>query len=157
MQSGQAERRVSARIQEKQREEKLRLGKRRVELPDDAERGSDAKKKQHNVSRRKKRKEEDSVNLEDERKVPVQTTKNESESVNGNAVNLAEKSDHAKVKETLRLFNKHYLHFVQVSFTIPNSIYNFGLVWFLTLVPYACRWRRQDAEKKKWIRKLPKS
>ncbi|XP_044466136.1 histone-lysine N-methyltransferase, H3 lysine-9 specific SUVH4-like isoform X2 [Mangifera indica] len=114
LQSGQAERRVSARIQEKQREEKLRLGKRRVELPDDAERGSDAKKKQHNVSRRKERKEEDSVNLEDERKVPVQTTKSESESVNGNAVNLAEKSDHAKVKETLRLFNKHYLHFVQV-------------------------------------------
>ncbi|KAM1805939.1 hypothetical protein ACFX11_029143 [Malus domestica] len=25
----------------------------------------------------------------------------------------AEKSDHAKVKETLRLFNKHYLYFVK--------------------------------------------
>ncbi|KAJ0035947.1 hypothetical protein Pint_26151 [Pistacia integerrima] len=61
--------------------------------------------------------------------------------VNGNAinlidksdhvVNLAEKSDHAKVKETLRLFNKHYLHFVQVGFTISTlHIIFFCLVWF---------------------------
>lgn len=30
-----------------------------------------------------------------------------------NAPNVAEKSAHMKVKETIRLFNKHYLHFVQ--------------------------------------------
>ncbi|XP_038994591.1 histone-lysine N-methyltransferase, H3 lysine-9 specific SUVH4-like [Hibiscus syriacus] len=30
-----------------------------------------------------------------------------------NATNVVEKSAHIKVKETLRLFNKHYLHFVQ--------------------------------------------
>lgn len=172
MQSGQAERRVSARIQEKQREEKLRLVKRRVELLDDTEGGSDGKKKQNNISSRKRRKEEDSENVEEGEKVPVQTTKCESESVNGNAVNLAdksdhavklaEKSDHAKVKETLRLFNKHYLHFVQVGFTISNTIYNFvlfglDLVLVLTRFAYGFRWRKQDAEKKKWIRKLPKS
>ncbi|KAJ0110670.1 hypothetical protein Patl1_02539 [Pistacia atlantica] len=124
LESGQAERRMSARIQEKQREEKLRLVKRRVELLGDTEGGSDGKKKQNNISSRKRRKEEDSENAEEGDKVPVQTTKCESESMNGNAVNLAdkgdhvinlaEKSDHAKVKETLRLFNKHYLHFVQL-------------------------------------------
>ncbi|WCJ40240.1 Histone-lysine N-methyltransferase H3 lysine-9 specific SUVH4 [Euphorbia peplus] len=32
---------------------------------------------------------------------------------NGGGVAVAEKSVYAKVKETLRLFNKHYLHFVQ--------------------------------------------
>lgn len=37
--------------------------------------------------------------------------------VNGNApANAVRKSDHAKAKEALRTFNKHYLHFVQVSF-----------------------------------------
>ncbi|XP_031255904.1 histone-lysine N-methyltransferase, H3 lysine-9 specific SUVH4 isoform X2 [Pistacia vera] len=124
LESGQAERRMSARIQEKQRVEKLRLVKRRVELLGDTEGGSDGKKKQNNISSRKRRKEEDSENAEGGDKVPVQTTKCENESMNGNAVNLAdkgdhsinlaEKSDHAKVKETLRLFNKHYLHFVQL-------------------------------------------
>lgn len=36
----------------------------------------------------------------------------------GNPGNVVEKSAHAKVKETLRMFNKYYLHYVQVSFYI---------------------------------------
>lgn len=143
MQNGQAERRVSARIQEKQREDKLRLVKRRVELLDDIKEASDDNKKQKNISSRNRRKAKDSQNVVEGDKVPVKTTKCESESVNGNAVNsaektdkavsLSEKSDHAKVKETLRLFNKHYLHFVQVGFTISNTtddLVLFCSVWF---------------------------
>ncbi|KAK4747702.1 hypothetical protein SAY87_014288 [Trapa incisa] len=38
---------------------------------------------------------------------------NGSTSVVAGIPHVAEKSDHAKVKETLRLFNTHYLHFVQ--------------------------------------------
>ncbi|OVA09678.1 SET domain [Macleaya cordata] len=32
---------------------------------------------------------------------------------NSSSVDVVEKSDYAKVKETIRIFNKHYLHFVQ--------------------------------------------
>lgn len=138
-----AQRRVSARIQEKQREEKqreekLRLVKRRVDLltdeiidnngaaVDDGE-VDDEKKSTINAfgkSNKRGRKVKHAQNVkteeevEDEKfekgKVSVETTSSGAELVNGNAVNFVEKSDHAKVKETLRFFNKYYLQGVQV-------------------------------------------
>ncbi|GKV44380.1 hypothetical protein SLEP1_g51572 [Rubroshorea leprosula] len=112
--------RCSARLQaaKQQRIEKELLDRRRVELLEEEDGGS-AKKKAY--TRRK-----------------IQTTENDSESQETTPTNaeehpdnacvpvpvpvpngaatanpLAEKSAPAKVKDTLRLFNKHYLHFVQ--------------------------------------------
>ncbi|KAI9178191.1 hypothetical protein LWI28_023703 [Acer negundo] len=89
----QGQRRVSARIQEKQ-EEKQRLVKRRMELLGDVVKGG----------------------AEEQNEVPSQTTSSAvagDDLPNGSVVNVSEKSDTARVKETLRLFNKHYLQFVQ--------------------------------------------
>lgn len=138
-----AQRRVSARIQEKQREEKqreekLRLVKRRVDLLTDEIIGNngaavddgdvdDEEKSTINAfskSNKRGRKVKDAENVEKEEeveeeklekgKVSVESTSSGAELVDGNVVNFAEKSDHAKVKETLRLFNKYYLQGVQV-------------------------------------------
>ncbi|KAK2666007.1 hypothetical protein Ddye_004581 [Dipteronia dyeriana] len=118
----QGQRRVSARIQEKQ-EEKQRLVKRRMELLGDVVKGGAGNEKGNNVYSRKKRKsavdsekKDDSKNEEEQNEVPAQTTSSAAagdELPNGSVVNVAEKSDTARVKETLRLFNKHYLQFVQ--------------------------------------------
>ncbi|KAK3183902.1 hypothetical protein Dsin_031188 [Dipteronia sinensis] len=118
----QGQRRVSARIQEKQ-EEKQRLVKRRMELLGDVVKGGAGNEKGNNVYSRKKRKsavdsekKDDSKNEEEQDEVPAQTTSSAAagdELPNGSVVNVAEKSDTARVKETLRLFNKHYLQFVQ--------------------------------------------
>lgn len=54
-----------------------------------------------------------------------------------NVLNVAEKSDHAKVKVTLRLFNKHYLHFVQVSCSLHSS--KFSITSFSAVLCYARR------------------
>lgn len=137
-----AQRRVSARIQEKQREEKqreekLRLVKRRVDLLTDEIIGNngaavddgdvdDEEKSTINAfskSNKRGRKVKDAENVEKEEeveeeklekgKVSVESTSSGAELVDGNVVNFAEKSDHAKVKETLRLFNKYYLQGVQ--------------------------------------------
>ncbi|KAL5793502.1 hypothetical protein ACOSP7_002096 [Xanthoceras sorbifolium] len=124
----QGQRRVSARIQEKQ-EEKRRLIKRRVELLGDVVEGGAGNEKENNVYSRKRRKsvvdskkeddsdskkEDDSKNKEEQKEIPAQTTSPSGlELPNGSVVNVVEKSDSAKVKETLRLFNKHYLHLVQ--------------------------------------------
>lgn len=134
----QGQRRVSARIQEKQ-EEKQRLVKRRVELLGGVVEGGAGNDKENNVHARKQRKngvdskKEDDCKKQDESRngteeeeqndvVSVQTTSLPTQTVNelpnGSVVNLAEKSDTAKVKKTLRLFNKHYLHLVQVCFLI---------------------------------------
>lgn len=137
-----AQRRVSARIQEKQREEKqreekLRLVKRRVDLLTDEIIGNngaavddgdvdDEEKSTINAfskSNKRGRRVKDAENVEKEEeveeeklekgKVSVESTSSGAELVDGNVVNFAEKSDHAKVKETLRLFNKYYLQGVQ--------------------------------------------
>ncbi|KAJ7971785.1 histone-lysine N-methyltransferase, H3 lysine-9 specific SUVH4 [Quillaja saponaria] len=128
------ERRVSARIHTKQRAEKELLVRRRVELLDDPEEGGS----KNRTSMRYKRRRKD-ANVGDKEVVVEEKQKDKGdwgtdESTKssgvegGNAVkmdiekrvdsecgtaNLVEKSDSAKVKDTLRLFNKHYLHFVQ--------------------------------------------
>lgn len=148
-----AQRRVSARIQEKQREEKqreekLRLVKRRVNLLTDEIIGNngaavddgdvdDVEKSTINAfskSNKRGRKVKDAENVEREEeveeeklekgKVSVESTSSGAELVDGNVVNFAEKSDHAKVKETLRLFNKYYLQGVQVCRFILANRYN---------------------------------
>ncbi|KAK6928600.1 SET domain [Dillenia turbinata] len=83
------------------------------------------------VLRRKKQKKEPNVV---KKKNPVVTEEkpvsqtvsvaaSDSNGVNGGCdgvplANGVEKSDHARVKDTLRLFNKHYLHFVQVGVVV---------------------------------------
>ncbi|GMN57388.1 hypothetical protein TIFTF001_026500 [Ficus carica] len=106
------QRRSSARIQYK----KELLVRRRVELLDEErENGGAPAKKRATPSpavaasgRRSSDngdKEDKPVNL-----LPEVETKKPSDGV---TTNLVEKSDHAKIKDTIRLFNKHYLHFVQ--------------------------------------------
>lgn len=115
----QAERRVSARIQQKQREEKLRLVKRRVELLGrstgevDDDDDDEITQSSSNASSKRGRKVEI---IKEEEKISVETTTSGAELANGVVPNVVEKSDHAKVKDTLRLFNKYYLHEVQVWF-----------------------------------------
>ncbi|KAJ4729557.1 histone-lysine N-methyltransferase, H3 lysine-9 specific SUVH4 [Melia azedarach] len=112
----QAERRVSARIQQKQREEKLRLVKRRVELLGrstgevDDDDDDEITQSSSNASSKRGRKVEI---IKEEEKISVETTTSGAELANGVVPNVVEKSDHAKVKDTLRLFNKYYLHEVQ--------------------------------------------
>lgn len=94
-------RRASARIQLKQRAEKEVLVRRRVELLDDREDGRGGGTKKRTPSSNHTRRSNGPTPIAVE---------------NGpTSLNLEGKSDHAKVKETLRLFNKHYLNFVQVS------------------------------------------
>ncbi|WRX21711.1 SET domain - like 10 [Theobroma cacao] len=122
--SGQ--RRASARLlAAKERAEKALSIKRGVEVLDPEEDGGRSRKKA-NVEREK-------LNLKDAQngspKLPETEPKiNEKvakmveraakiaeglDTTNANAPNVVEKSAHIKVKETIRLFNKHYLHFVQ--------------------------------------------
>ncbi|KAL6135975.1 hypothetical protein ACLB2K_068200 [Fragaria x ananassa] len=81
--SDEKKRRLSSRIQVKQNPQKALLVLQRVELLDEHEHGP-----------RKK------PNVADSEDLPK-------------ACDSVDKSDHVRVKETLRLFNKHYLYFVQ--------------------------------------------
>lgn len=124
------QRRTSARVQSKQKVDKELLVRRRVELLDDREDASDRKKTKRckrscndkNVGKeevvggqRRVNKLEESTLLDDK-----STNVGSVEVVDsGNGTgNFVDKSDFVKVKETIRLFNKHYLHFVQVSFNV---------------------------------------
>ncbi|XP_022934519.1 histone-lysine N-methyltransferase, H3 lysine-9 specific SUVH4 isoform X1 [Cucurbita moschata] len=128
------QRRTSARIQLKQLAEKKELlARQRVEVLDEPE--SASKRKKTNGQVKSKRNTTPSVAEEvvEDKAVAVPVSNDVAESKDGDAseplelcaseksrtgdeggpANIVEKSDHAKVKETLRLFNKYYLHFVQ--------------------------------------------
>ncbi|XP_015570960.2 histone-lysine N-methyltransferase, H3 lysine-9 specific SUVH4 isoform X1 [Ricinus communis] len=135
---GTMKRRVSARIQatKQQRAEKEELVRKRVELLD--ENGERNKKRANVFSRRRvnvddvneehkhehehehehqDEHEEVMVVKEKEKEMQVSSTealKSQVANVNEKIAGVVtEKSVNARVKETLRLFNKHYLHFVQ--------------------------------------------
>ncbi|XP_062105321.1 histone-lysine N-methyltransferase, H3 lysine-9 specific SUVH4 [Humulus lupulus] len=101
-------RRHSARIKLRQKVEKEVLVRRRVELLDGRPEGDGASKKRRLSSSSTNA----VVSTPEPLVIEENTTINLSES-GPTPLNLEGKSDHAKVKETLRLFNKHYLHFVQ--------------------------------------------
>lgn len=113
-------RRSSARIQDK----KELLVRRRVELlaEDEDKNGGAAKKRTTapavaSSNRRRSFSGSDNGGMEEKPMdlVPEAESKKPIPGVSGpSATNLVGKSDHAKIKDTLRLFNKHYLHFVQV-------------------------------------------
>ena len=113
-------RRTSARIQVKQRE---LLVRRRVELLNDREQGATKKRTPSSSSSSSNAKSsapkepgEQTLNgVSDTHDQPMNLGLKQSDENGLTPLSLAGKSDHAKVKETLRLFNKHYLHFVQVS------------------------------------------
>lgn len=134
-------RRTSARIQIKQLAEKELLVRQRVELLDEPD--SDSKKKKKTNSQVKRKRNTPSVKdevgegkgeLVEDKAGVVPVSNDVTNSKDGDAnkpmevcspeksragddvgpANMVEKSDHVKVKETLRLFNKYYLHFVQV-------------------------------------------
>ncbi|KAK4603111.1 hypothetical protein RGQ29_011904 [Quercus rubra] len=121
------QKRVSPRLKEKQRVEKELLVRRRVELLDDNEEvvasavgggggGSEEKSSEKKKKTYKRRCIGGNVNQEEEKKVNGEVAKSAEDSEAGNgAVKgvVAEKSDIAKVKETIRLFNKYYLLLVQ--------------------------------------------
>ncbi|KAG4977208.1 hypothetical protein JHK86_036682 [Glycine max] len=107
-------RRSSARIQALQKAEKELLARQKAEVvvveeKDNCENAVRAKKRNRNSGG------EESVAVEEE--VVSKKRKGKVEEVNGKQENagggLGEKSDPLKVKETVRLFNKYYLHFVQ--------------------------------------------
>ena len=123
------QKRVSPRLKEKQRVEKELLVRRRVELLDDNEEvvvsavggggGSEEKSSEKKKKTYKRRCVGGNVNQEEEKKVNGEVAKSAEDSEAGNgAVKgvVAEKSDIAKVKETIRLFNKYYLLLVQVCY-----------------------------------------
>jgi euchromatic histone-lysine N-methyltransferase len=101
--SSPQKRRVSSRLQVKQKPQKELLVRRRVELLDDNEEGP---RKKANVRGRQSLTSENEV---------AEVPKSGLEGGISKASDSVEKSDHVRVKETLRLFNKHYLYFVQVS------------------------------------------
>ncbi|KAG6656146.1 histone-lysine N-methyltransferase, H3 lysine-9 specific SUVH4-like isoform X2 [Carya illinoinensis] len=114
-------RRVSARIKEKQRADKELLFRRRV-LSDQKDSGGGGRGKsvKHCCKRARADKtangENENVELEKTHKgfeVAAEPMNRSLEATEAVAACTFEKSDHAKVKETLRLFNKYYLHFVQ--------------------------------------------
>ncbi|XP_075643386.1 histone-lysine N-methyltransferase, H3 lysine-9 specific SUVH4 isoform X1 [Castanea sativa] len=125
------QKRVSPRLKEKQRVEKELLVRRRVELLDDNEEvvasavggggggggGSEEKSSEKKKKTYKRRCIGGNVNQEEEKKKvngEVAKTAEDSEAGNGAVKGVvAEKSDIAKVKETIRLFNKYYLLLVQ--------------------------------------------
>ncbi|KAF7801874.1 histone-lysine N-methyltransferase, H3 lysine-9 specific SUVH4 isoform X1 [Senna tora] len=119
------QRRTSSRVQAKQKVDKELLVRRRVELLEDRDDAGNGKKSKrskqscNNVNVGKKEavsEQRDAKELEESTLHNGKLTLAGSELVidSGNvAGNLVDKSDFAKVKETLRLFNKHYLHFVQ--------------------------------------------
>ncbi|XP_022989602.1 histone-lysine N-methyltransferase, H3 lysine-9 specific SUVH4-like isoform X3 [Cucurbita maxima] len=124
------QRRTSARIQIKQLAEKELLVRQRVELPDETD--SPSKRTKKNGPLRSKRNTKSKDKAVEDKAVAVPVSNDVTNSKDGGAsepevcaleksttadegglANVVEKSDHAKVKETLRLFNKYYLHFVQ--------------------------------------------
>ncbi|KAI4350432.1 hypothetical protein L6164_004889 [Bauhinia variegata] len=124
------QRRTSARIQAKQKVDKELLVRRRVELLDEQDDGGIEKKSRSKRSRSienvvkveaveegkggntvPKSKSDELTKLEGN--ATVKGSVEEKVDSESGAANLVEKSDTLKVKETLRLFNKHYLHFVQ--------------------------------------------
>ncbi|KAJ7976300.1 histone-lysine N-methyltransferase, H3 lysine-9 specific SUVH4 [Quillaja saponaria] len=126
----EVQRRFSTRIQTKQRAEKELLVRRRVELLDDQEEGGSKKKSTRNKRRwNDTNVGENEVLVEEEQKVLLTNESIKFDGAGGEkavkmdfegrvdsesgTTNLVEKSDFAKVKDTLRLFNKHYLHLVQ--------------------------------------------
>ena len=142
------QKRVSPRLKEKQRVEKELLVRRRVELLDDNEEvvasavggggGSEEKSSEKKKKTYKRRCIGGNVNQEEEKKVNGEVAKSAEDSEAGNgAVKgvVAEKSDIAKVKETIRLFNKYYLLLVQVCYYFcPLFFFFFGFcVWFCVL------------------------
>ncbi|KAI4348385.1 hypothetical protein L6164_009114 [Bauhinia variegata] len=123
------QRRASARIQAKQKADKELLVRRRVELLDEQDDGGNETKSRSKRSRVTENVVKEEVVEEEKRDITApkskldESTKLESkakvkgseenvDSKNGGG-NLVEKSDTLKVKQTLRLFNKHYLHLVQ--------------------------------------------
>lgn len=113
--------RASARIQEKtekQRAEKELLVRRRVDLLEKEEkpepkvrrRVENAANGAESCEISKSKEMKDEVNTVNDASLPVA---NGGVSTNLGAANTTEKSSHARVKDTIRLFNKHYLHFVQ--------------------------------------------
>lgn len=135
------QRRVSTRIA-KQKADKALLVRRRVELL--ADKGDGDEKKTSKRSRRngkyvgkeevvKEEKRVDAVMKSNARtklegKSTIAGLEEKVESGSG-AANAVGKSDSAKVKEALRLFNKHYLHFVQARFMHTHS--GNDLFWIL--------------------------
>lgn len=114
-------RRASARLQaNKQRAEKEELVRKRVELLDDSN-GRSAKVCRRRVNVDDEAAEENTVGEvlvssegRTENEVVLGNLGGPNGDTGGQSGALTEKSAHARVKETLRLFNKHYLHFVQV-------------------------------------------
>ncbi|XP_030484065.2 histone-lysine N-methyltransferase, H3 lysine-9 specific SUVH4 isoform X2 [Cannabis sativa] len=112
--------RHSARIKLKQIAEKEVLVRKRVELLDHSPEVNGASKKKR---RRVSPSSSPSLSLPSDNVAVVSTPKSVAEKNTFNLsesvvvvptpVNLEGKSDHAKVRETLRLFNSHYLHLVQ--------------------------------------------
>lgn len=139
-------RRTSARIIKMKAEKKL-LARQRVELLDEPSSGSKRKKTNSKVKSKrntpnvKEEVREDKGEVVEDEAVVVPASKDVTKSKDGDARkpmevcapekrtgddvgagNMVEKSDHVKVKETLRLFNKYYLHFVQVRRREPEML-----------------------------------
>ncbi|PON50484.1 histone H3-K9 methyltransferase [Trema orientale] len=107
-------RRTSARIADKEL-----LVRRRVQLLDE-DGGATTKKRAPSSNTRTSASSENANNNNNHQQeqhsltqIPINLGVAEETSTKPSATTLVAKSDHAKVKETLRLFNKHYLHFVQ--------------------------------------------
>lgn len=103
-------RRASSRLQGKPRPQKELLVRRRVQLLDEHEdgdrEGGGLSKRANVYGRRRSHAENEAQEASSNGALEGGTGKPSDP--------LVEKSDHVKVKETLRLFNKHYLYFVQV-------------------------------------------
>ncbi|KAL6288330.1 histone-lysine N-methyltransferase, H3 lysine-9 specific SUVH4 [Prunus avium] len=102
-------RRASSRLQGKPRPQKELLVRRRVQLLDEHEdgdrEGGGLSKRANVYGRRRSHAENEAQGASSNGALEGGTGKPSDP--------LVEKSDHVKVKETLRLFNKHYLYFVQ--------------------------------------------
>ncbi|CAL2250941.1 unnamed protein product [Prunus armeniaca] len=102
-------RRASSRLQGKPRPQKELLVRRRVQLLDEHEdgdrEGGGLSKRANVYGRRRSHAENEAQEASSNGALEGGTGKPSDP--------LVEKSDHVKVKETLRLFNKHYLYFVQ--------------------------------------------
>ncbi|KAF5735865.1 histone-lysine N-methyltransferase H3 lysine-9 specific SUVH4 isoform X3 [Tripterygium wilfordii] len=115
------ERRLSLRIQEKHRAEKELLVRRRVELlgDEDLHEVSGSTKSTITYSRKKSNRGNAREEALDEKIIVGEAFRKDQSPVKSEVLSeskvasVPEKSAHATVKETLRLFNKHYLHFVQ--------------------------------------------
>lgn len=167
-------RRESARIKDKRIAEKELRVRQRVELlnaqPDVAVEGGRRKRIKHCYSRRASVKNahgevekiSDGFDVADKPVNRSLEAENTAVTENGTA-SIFEKSDYAKVKDTLRVFNKHYLHFVQVSlFSFDSAIIDSSrvdnkFVYNPFFVSYcACRKRKNGAAKRKQKGKPPK-